>query len=371
MAGWIRRAHSGRYQARYRTPGRRTRSKTFDRLKDAEKWLRRELALIDRGDWIDPDAGTMTVEEWTDRWMATRLHIRDSTRERDETYLRSLIVPHFGTRRLRDVTRHDIQDWVADLSEEGYAPATIQLAYGLVSMAFNAAADDAFIQRTPCTDVNLPKRSQVEKRFLSAEDLHDLADTIDPRHRTLVLTAGYTGARFGELAALQPRDLDLGRRRVTITRSLAEVRGAITETEPKTSASKRTITLPQAVADDLAAHLDQHATGRTDRVFTAPQGGPLRRRSFRKRFWLPAVDASVGQSMRFHDLRHTHAALLIAANTHPKLLQSRLGHTSIKTTLDIYGHLYEPLDEVAADRLEQLIADAIAHRTRAERGLEL
>ena len=371
MAGWIRRADSGRYQARYRTPGGRTRSKTFDRRKNADKWLRRELDLIDRGGWIDPDAGTMTVEEWADRWMATRLHIRDSTRERDETYLRSLVLPHFGTRRLRDVTRHDIQDWIGELAEEGYAPATIQLAYGLVSMALNAAVDDALIQRTPCAGVNLPKRIETEKRFLSVEELHHLADTIDQRHRTLVLTAGYTGARFGELAALQPRDLDLGRRRVTITRSLAEVRGVITETEPKTAASKRSITLPQAVVDDLAAHLDQHATGRTDRVFTAPQGGPLRRRSFRKRFWLPAVDASVGQPMRFHDLRHTNAALLIAANTHPKLLQSRLGHTSIKTTLDIYGHLYEPLDEIAADRLEQLIADAIAHRTRAERGLEL
>jgi hypothetical protein len=104
---------------------------------DAEKWLRRELVLIDRGDWIDPDAGSVTVSEWSDRRMATRLHIRDSTRERDETYLRSLILPHFGTRRLRDITRHDIQVWIAELAEEGYAPATIQLAYGLVSMAFN------------------------------------------------------------------------------------------------------------------------------------------------------------------------------------------------------------------------------------------
>lgn len=238
-------------------------------------------------------------------------------------------------------------------------------------MALAAAVDDALIQRTPCSGVNLPRRIETEKRFLSVDELHHLADTIDPRHRTLVLTAGYTGARFGELAALQPRDLDLGRRRVTITRSLAEVRGIIAETESETAASKRSITLPQGVVDDLAAHLDQHATGRTDRVFTAPQGGPLRRRGFRQRFWLPAVRASVGQPMRFHDLRHTHAALLVAANTHPKLLQARLGHRSIKTTLDVYGHLYEPLDEVATDRLEQLIADAIAHRTRAERGLEL
>jgi integrase len=123
-------------------------------------------------------------------------------------------------------------------------------------MEFNAAVDDALIQRTPCSGVNLPRRIETEKRFLGVEELHHVADIIDPRHRTLVLTAGYTGARFGELAALQPQDLDLSRRRVTITRSLAEVRGIITETEPKTAASKRSITLPEAVADDLAAHLD-------------------------------------------------------------------------------------------------------------------
>jgi hypothetical protein len=82
---------------------------------------------------------------------------------------------------------------------------------------------------------------------------------------------------------------------------------------------------------------------------------------------IPAVKASVGDPCRFHDMRHTHAALLIAVNTHPKLLQSRLGHSSIKTTLDIYGHLYEPLDEFAADRLEELVLGAIAHETRTER----
>ena len=102
-------------------------------------------------------------------------------------------------------------------------------------------------------------------------------------------------------------------------------------------------------------------------MFTAPLGGPLRRRSFRQRFWLPAVAASVGDPCRFHDLRHTHAALLIAVNTHPKLVQSRLGHSSIKTTLDVYGHLYEPLDEVAADRLEELVVAALADETVTDR----
>jgi hypothetical protein len=82
---------------------------------------------------------------------------------------------------------------------------------------------------------------------------------------------------------------------------------------------------------------------------------------------MPAVEASVGEPCRFHDLRHTHAALLIMANTRPKVLQSRLGHISIKTTLDIYEHLCEPLDEEAANRLEEFEVGAIAHETRIRR----
>ncbi len=86
-------------------------------------------------------------------------------------------------------------------------------------------------------------------------------------------------------------------------------------------------------------------------IFTAPEGGPIRRNTFRSRFWLPAVADSVGQPMRFHDLRHSHVALLIAQGAHPAVIASRLGHTSVKTVLDVYGHLYEGLDRNAADTL--------------------
>lgn len=367
MAGWIRKLESGRYQARYRTPDGRTRSKSWDRRVDAKRWLRQELARIDAGEWVDPTAGTVTFENWTERWVGSRLHLRESTRERDETYLRSLVLPRFGSRQLRAVTRADVQGWIAGLGKNGYAPATVQLAYGLLSMSFSAAVDAGLLMRSPCTGVRLPKRTRGEMRFLTIDELHELADAIDPRFRILVLTAGLTGARFGELAGLRVGDLNLLRRRLTITRSLTEARGEVRETEPKTPASRRTIALPASLVDELAHHLTTQPNSPADRVFTAPNGGPLRRRSFRQRFWLPAVDASVGRPCRFHDMRHTHAAFLISVNTHPKLLQSRLGHSSIKTTLDIYGHLYEPLDEVAADRLEELVVGAIAHETRTER----
>ena len=81
-------------------------------------------------------------------------------------------------------------------------------------------------------------------------------------------------------------------------------------------------------------------------------GGPIRRTNFRRRIWKPAVKALVGEPCTFHDLRHSHAAILIAQGEHPKVIQERLGHASIKTTLDTYGHLFDGLDEAAADRLD-------------------
>ncbi len=122
MAGWIRRLDSGRYQARYRSPDGRTRARTWDRRVDADRWLRQELARVDRGDWIDPAAGKVTLVDWVASWESSRLHIRDSTRERDETYLRSLVLPHFGARQLRLITPADVQSWIGKLSTEGYAP---------------------------------------------------------------------------------------------------------------------------------------------------------------------------------------------------------------------------------------------------------
>jgi integrase len=116
--------------------------------------------------------------------------------------------------------------------------------------------------------------------------------------------------------------------------------------------------MPAFLVDELAEHLARY--GDPDGwVFVAPTGGPIRRTNFRRRFWIPAVAASVCEPFRMHDMRHTHAAMLIAEGVHPKVLQARLGHASITTTLDVYGHLMEGLDEAAAHAL-----DAVWHYRR-------
>jgi integrase len=150
--------------------------------------------------------------------------------------------------------------------------------------------------------------------------------------------------------------LDLLRRTLTVFEALSDVREQVRLTSPKAAAALRRVALPRFLADDLERHLGRWPAASDGFVFTSPEGGPLRRTNLRRRDWLPAVHASVGEPLGFQDLRHSHAAMLIAQGEHPKVIQLRLGHSSIQVSLDTYGHLFEGLDEAAADRLDAAFA---------------
>jgi integrase len=279
--------------------------------------------------------------------------------------MRNQILPHLGDRRLGSGTTADLEQWVAALTAAGYAAATVRKAYQLAAAVFESAVRSSLIARSPAVGVKLPRIEQREMRFLTPEQVATLANATGA-YRVIVLTAAYTGLRFGELTGLRVGRLDLFRRRLTVAETLSEVRGRITFSDPKTATSRRSLSLPRFLVDELAALLASHAADADGLVFTAAKGGPLRRTNFRRRVWLPAVDATVGKPMRFHDLRHTHAAILIAQGEHPKVIQERLGHASIKTTLDTYGHLFEGLDEAAADRLDDTWTGSAAGYPRDE-----
>jgi integrase len=165
------------------------------------------------------------------------------------------------------------------------------------------------------------------------------------------------------LAGLRVEQLDLGRARLTVNQAASWVRGRLTFGPPKTRASRRTVTLPAFLVDGLRQHLSAYGWA-GGLVFTSPESRPLHWTYSRRRHWKPAVEASVGEPCRFHDLRHTHAALLIAAGEHSKVIQQRLGHASIRTTLDVYGHLFDGLDEDATDRLDLIAAQHLAASPR-------
>jgi integrase len=240
-----------------------------------------------------------------------------------------------------------VRQWIANLDDQGYAPATIRKAYQLLS----AAVEDGLLPRSPARGVTLPRMERPEMHYLTAAQVAEVAAAIAPRYEVLVLTAAYTGLRFGELAALRVNRLDMLKRSLRVVENLSEIQGHFAVGPVKSKASRRTVTMPSFLVERLASHITAYPED-SGVVFGAPEGGPIRRTNFRRRHWLPAVRSTVGDGVRFHDLRHTHAALLIAEGIHPKVIQERLGHASIRTTLDTYGHLFEGLDGEAADALD-------------------
>jgi len=297
----------------------------------------------------------------------------------------SYILDVFGSIQLGRIEQVDVRAWVADLSARGLAPATVQKAYQIFAKSLAAAVDAGMIARSPCRGIPLPRVDLEEMRFLTPEEIARLADSIHHRYRGLVLVGAYGGLRLSEMAGLRRHRIDLLRGRVDIAEIAVEVRGQLFSGPPKTKAGRRSVGLPRAVVKELESHLATWAA--EDYVFTAPEGGPLRTPTFRRRFWQPATltaglphgfvrgskegickcgspteSASHDRPLRPHDLRHTAVALWIAADANPKEVAVRAGHTSVSFTLDRYGHLFPDHDDGLRARLDEMILAAGPNR---------
>jgi integrase len=207
----------------------------------------------------------------------------------------------------------------------------------------------------PVVGVELPRPEQRDQRVLEPEEVRRIAEAIDDRYRALVLVCGFGGLRIGEALGLRWRNVDLPRRTVRVIEQATEVGGEVRNGQAlKTPGSRRTVTLPAFVAEAIAIHAERYGPASPAAlVFRAPGGGPVRRTNYRRRAWLPALDAAGVPHATPHDLRHFAASAAIASGAHPKAIQARLGHASIRTTLDRYGHLFDGTDAELADALDR------------------
>ncbi len=360
----IEKRGAGRWLARYRDPQGRQRSKTFSRRIDAEQYLIKTEHAKQRGEWTDPAFGKKLYGEWIKDWKATTKNLRPSTRARDESVLRSLILPTFSDRSLSSIGQLDVRTWAASLSERELAPATIEKAYQILKKTLQAAVDASLIPRNPCYKVPLPRIERQEMRFLTPAQVHILADAIHPRYKALVFLGAYGGLRIGELAGLRPARVNLLKGEVEIAEILVEVKGHLNFGPPKTRAGRRRVGLPRAVVDELALHLEKWPS--ENLVFTAPEGGPLRVPAFRQRFWKPATRATGFEGLRAHDLRHTAVAMWIAADANPKEVAARAGHASVSLTFDRYGHLFPEADIALRDRLNDMFVASQGEKQAGE-----
>ena len=368
----VERRSNRRYRARYRDPEGRERSRTFATKREAERWLACVETDKATGAWVDPNRGRVTVDEWSTRWLATVVHLKPKTRAGYESILEAHIRPRLGAVPIARLDSVAVRGFVSDLSGAGLGAGTVRNAYNVLRSICSTAVEAGAIKVSPCQRVKLPRPERAEMMFLTAEQVDQLDQALDGQAGTLVVFAAYTGLRAGEIAALKIGRLDLLRGTVDVAESYAEVHGALVLGATKTY-ERRTVRMPRFLCDRLGEHLARAGRTHTDElVFTDSAGGPLRHSNFYRRTFRPAVTAAgLPERLRFHDLRHTCAALLIAQGAHPKAMMERLGHSSVTVTLDRYGHLLPSLDEALVDGLERTYRDAISNNSRPVRGLEV
>ena len=189
--------------------------------------------------------------------------------------------------------------------------------------------------------------------FLTPDQLAQLAETVDPRYRALILTAGYSGLRAGELSALKVDRVLFLRRRLAVVAAHSEVSGRLVTKSTKTR-RRREVPIPGSLVEILAEHVARYPSP-DGFVFTAAEGGPIRHRNFYRRHYKPAVIAAeLPVDLRFHDLRHTAAAILIEQGCNEKQLSTFLGDTS--RAIERYKHLFDGHEDALMGRVDDTLA---------------
>lgn len=374
--GRVRALASGRYQARYPGPDGidRPASQTFATKKDAEIWLTMTEAEIRRGDWMDPDAGKVAFGKYAANWINDQV-----LKPRTEELYRGLLKNHlaaFGNVDLGDIREGDVRRWRKQRLDAGprqsrpFGPITVAKAYRLLHAVMNTAADDGIVRRNPCRIKGAGLEDSRERPVISAETLVELLDQVPPRYRALVLLATFASLRFGELAGLRRRELNLDGCSVRVEITTAETDdGRLIDHDPKSQAGRRTVAFPKEITAELRWHLECFAQpGDDGLVFIGPKGGRLRRSTFR-RTWTK-VRAAVGlPDLHFHDLRHTGNTMAAGQGASLRELMERMGHSSTRAAL-IYQHATRERDEAIAAGMGKLLKQARRKKAGGGSGMQ-
>jgi integrase len=250
----------------------------------------------------------------------------------------------------------DVTAWISELSGGLLAPATVRYVYRVFMLLLDAAVKDGLLYRNPGVGVRLPKVSASEKRFLTAQQVDDLADAAGS-YRLVILTLAYCGIRWGEMAALRVGKVDPVRGRLEIDDAVTEVKGHLEWGAPK-SHQRRSVPMPRFLADDLARHIAHKQP--EDLVFVGIRGGVLRNLNFRRDVFDDAAEAAGLNGLTPHELRHTAASLAVASGANVKSVQRMLGHASAAMTLDVYSGLFDDDLDAVAERMDEVGRAAVA-----------
>jgi integrase len=355
--GAVRKLPSGRFQASHLAPdGRRILAPyTFDTKGDADGWLAGQRTDIARGDWQRPTPirRATTFGDYAAAWLATR-QLTARTRAEYAKLLAGHLLPAFGDMSLDDITPVIVREWHAGLAQVT-GPTRRAHAYGLLKAIMATAVADDVVDANPCRirGASNVKRARAIRPATLAE-LRAIAEGMPARWRLAVGLAAWCGLRFGELAELRRKDVDLDGGRLRVRRAVTHVEGTDVVGAPKTAAGVRDVAIPPHLLGQVRAHLLEHTQpGREGLLFYNTTGGHLRSGSaMHNAFHAARLDAG-RPDLRFHDLRHTGATLAAAAGATVAELMARIGHTTPGMAMR-YQHATSERDRAIAQALSEI-----------------
>lgn len=349
---------SGRYKVRYRhgvspkTGRPRQASQSFDTRKEAERFA----VLLDA---LDPqraldqmfEEGQQREVPDMDQLAADHIGlltgVEDGTRLNYQRLWARTWGPRIGRIPATHLTRDDLARATNELASS-YSAKSLKNQRGLLAAVCDRAVDLRYLPTNPTKRLRLPRAKETERRdmrILTAAELAGVFTRVHPHYRLFVMFLAGMGCRYGEAVALQVQDVTLPD--VRIRRALKwSPDNKRTVGATKTKRSNRTVRVPTKLRPMLASAIDGKPGDAL--LFTAPRGGPINHRTFWSDIWLPVVE-HLSPRPRIHDLRHTHASMLLAEGRPLLVVSRRLGHESVTTTGDVYGHMVPDAQAQAAD----------------------
>ena len=322
---------------------RKSTKRGFATKRKAEEWLRNFL-ITQKADF------DMKFEDFWKMYcadMETRL--REHTMRTKKYIVELKILPYFGNKRVNDITAADIRQWQNELIKMGYSPTYLKTINNQLSAIFNYAVRYYDLKSNPCAKAGSMGKSKAEEMdFWTGEEFRKFIDSVMNKRLSYMafMTLYWTGMRMGELLALNPKDVDLEKRTISITKSYHRLGKKDVITPPKTPKSKRVITIPEFLAADIKDYMDSlYELQENDRLF------PITKYYLEHEMQRGIKESGV-KRIRVHDLRHSHASMLIELGFSPLEIANRLGHEKVETTLNTYAHLYPNKQTKLAERLD-------------------
>jgi integrase len=343
---WIE-TRSGKYLVRWREPNGSAASKLC-RTKEEARGVKAEVesALL-RGSYVAQATRSQPFGDYVVEILESE-PLEASTLYQHQKAFRRWIEPGLGDTPIGDIDAGVLRRFFADMKKEGASDATVGRVRAIMTKFFRRAHQEGILPRNPVASVPAPRTSRREIRVLTPEEVQGLSEAHTEPYRLIPLLSAWGTLRIGEVAALRADSVDGDR--VTVKASVATAGTATYLKGPKSAASRRVVQLPAWVASELR-ELVLQTEG--DFLFRTGAGNLLSHISYHRIWRMALANASFREPWpRPHDLRHTAVALMIRAGAHPKQIQARCGHATIKETMDTYGHLFPGHDDELVRTLE-------------------